>query len=119
MGPMRTRLTLKPGQRGTKKLLTEYGERLVCVRYRYDEQSKKRYKTVELIIEEVAWKPVASCPASDTVVEIRVEWEEMDIRKQVKGAGGRWNAGNRVWELRYDQVERLGLVDRLVGEKGL
>ena len=35
---MRARLILKPGQRGTKKLCAEYGERLVCVRYRYDEK---------------------------------------------------------------------------------
>jgi hypothetical protein len=33
---METRLSLAPGQNGTKKLLARYGERLVCVRYRYD-----------------------------------------------------------------------------------
>jgi hypothetical protein len=33
-----TRLTLKPGQRGTHKLAAKYGDRLVRVRYRYDEQ---------------------------------------------------------------------------------
>jgi hypothetical protein len=26
----------RPGQRGTRKLVTRYGDRLVCVRYRYD-----------------------------------------------------------------------------------
>ena len=35
---MRTRLILKPGQRGTKKLGAKYGDRLLCVRYRYDEK---------------------------------------------------------------------------------
>ena len=33
---MRVRLLLKPGQKGTKQLLTQYGDRLICVRYRYD-----------------------------------------------------------------------------------
>jgi hypothetical protein len=33
---MITRLKLKPRQKGTKKLLSEYGDALVCVRYRYD-----------------------------------------------------------------------------------
>ena len=42
---MRTRLHLKPGQRGTKLLLAQYGDRLVCVRYRYDAQRRKRFKT--------------------------------------------------------------------------
>jgi len=41
---MRTRLHLKPGQRGTKQLLAQYGDRLVCVRYRYDAQRKKRFR---------------------------------------------------------------------------
>jgi hypothetical protein len=29
-------LRLKPGQKGTKRLLAQYGDRLICVRYRYD-----------------------------------------------------------------------------------
>jgi len=39
---MRTRLTLQPGQDGAKQLGVQYGDRLVCVRHRYDEQEKKR-----------------------------------------------------------------------------
>ena len=39
---MRARLILKPGQRRTQKLYTEYGERLLCVRYRCDEERRKR-----------------------------------------------------------------------------
>ena len=46
---MRARLTLKLGQPGTKGPLAHYGKRLVCVRYRYDEQTHQRVKTVELI----------------------------------------------------------------------
>ncbi len=33
---METRLTLRPGQAGTKKLVDRYGERLLCARYLYD-----------------------------------------------------------------------------------
>ncbi|MEK6246087.1 MAG: hypothetical protein AABM33_16510 [Pseudomonadota bacterium] len=33
---METRLTLRPGQDGTKKLLQRFGKRLVAVRYLYD-----------------------------------------------------------------------------------
>ncbi|WP_298816136.1 hypothetical protein [Chloroflexus sp.] len=56
---MRTRLKLKPGQRGTKKLQALYGDRLVCVRYRYDAESGRRLKTIELIVEEKQWSPRA------------------------------------------------------------
>ena len=43
--------TLVPGEKGTKGLTGKYGERLVCVRYRYDASRKMRFKTVELIEE--------------------------------------------------------------------
>jgi hypothetical protein len=43
---MKTLLVLQPGNRGTRKLWAEYGQRLVCVRYRYDERLKRRLKTV-------------------------------------------------------------------------
>ena len=47
----RVRLHLKPGQKGTKQLLAQYGDRLICVRYRYDAQRKKRFNTkFELVI---------------------------------------------------------------------
>ena len=53
----RVRLHLKPGQKGTKQLLAQYGDRLICVRYRYDAQRKKRLKTVELLVAERDWDP--------------------------------------------------------------
>jgi hypothetical protein len=62
---IRTHLKLNPGQRGTKKLLAEYGDRLVCVRYRYNEAQKKRFKTVELIVEAIAWRPKVRHMAAD------------------------------------------------------
>jgi hypothetical protein len=40
-----------------KQLLAEYGDRLICVRYRSDAQRKKRMKTVELVVAERDWKP--------------------------------------------------------------
>ncbi len=30
-------------------------KKLVCVRYRYDAERKKRYKTVEIIVDEAPW----------------------------------------------------------------
>ena len=112
---METRLTLKPGQKGTKKLLNRYGEQLVCVRYRYDKEKKKRYKTVELIVEEVDWVVKSPLPDPNTKVAIRVDWEETEIRDRVKRAGGLWDPYKKVWELEYGQVEQLGLQERIVG----
>ena len=56
---MRSRLILKAGQRGTKKLCAECGERLLYVRYRYFQERRKRFKTVGLVVDEVLWVTLA------------------------------------------------------------
>jgi hypothetical protein len=38
---------------GTKRLTEQYGDRLIRVRYRHDQQSGKRYTTVDLVEDEV------------------------------------------------------------------
>jgi hypothetical protein len=72
-----------PGQPGTKALLKTYGDRLVCVRYRYDRAQRKRYKTVELIVEEAAWDPPPVAPAPDTLVYLRVAWGEAGVTRRI------------------------------------
>ncbi len=71
----RARLCLRPGQPGTKSLLARYGKSLVCVRYRYDERTKQRIKTIELIVDRTKWRPEAGPAGGDTVVALRVGWE--------------------------------------------
>jgi len=119
MDNTRIRLTLHPHQDGAKGLRTEYGERLVCVRYRYDERNKKRYKTVELVVAEEKWTPPVSPPVPDQVVAVQVGAPETAMRQRVKRAGGQWDVQQRVWKLRYDRVVALGLATRIVGAKSL
>ena len=116
---MRVLLHLKPGQRGTKKLWEQYGDRLVCVRYRYDVETKKRYKTVELIIEARDWEPPPPRRKATTRVKVRVNISERELRQHVKRAGGKWNPQQQVWELRYDQVVALGIEGRIVEEESI
>ena len=49
---MEVKATIKPGRNGTKKYLQQYGDQLVCVRYRYDKHRNRRQTTVELIVDE-------------------------------------------------------------------
>jgi hypothetical protein len=113
---MRTRLTLHPHQDGAKQLRDRYGERLVCVRYRYDETKKQRWKTVELIIEKSEWEPPTLIRQDDTIVALQVTAREREVRQQVKAAGGKWNPRELVWELPYGQVVALGLTGRIVAK---
>ena len=73
---METRLTLRPGQPGTRKLVARYGERLVCVRYLYDAAGGRRLKTVELVVESVPWKTRArkARRQDDDVVHVRIDY---------------------------------------------
>jgi hypothetical protein len=112
---MRIGLSLKPGRSGTKKLVALYGERLVCVRYRYDEKKKKRFKTVELIIEEISWEPRAKLYDRDEIVGVELKTNDDEMRARVLRAGGKWNAARKVWQIRYDRAIQLGLRSRIRG----
>jgi hypothetical protein len=118
---METRVTLKPGSKGTKKLVTQFGERLVCVRYRYDAVAQVRFKTVELVIEQLPWNP-AQRPRRQgegsgrppVLVGLRVHFHEEQLRKRVKEAGGRWLPEKKLWVVPMGVARRLGLADRAV-----
>jgi len=105
---VKTKLTLTPGANGTKKLVERYGDRLVCVRYRYDEERRRRIKTVELIEEESLWSPAGA------VYLVKIDYNETALRARVKEAGGRWNAQRRLWLVTRDTLRHLSLEDRIV-----
>ena len=105
---------MRPGQKGTRQLLAQYGDRLVCVRYRYDPQRKRRLKTVEIVVAECDWDPPPPRFAPDRIVGVRVALAEVSIRDRVKRAGGWWNPEAKVWQLRYERALKLGLSRRIV-----
>lgn len=69
------------------------------VRYRYDEQQHKRYTTVEIIVQEGDWMPPPARLAAATVVGLRVGFNEVELQRRVKLAGGKWNPRRRLWEV--------------------
>ena len=113
LSALKTKLTLRPGQAGTKQLKVQYGDRLLCVRYRYDPQRHIRVKTVELIVEETNWVPTPGRRAWNALVGLRIEINEQELQRQVKNAGGKWNKTRKLWELPYHIVLELHLQDRI------
>ena len=97
---MHARRTMAPGQKGTKKLLQQYGSQLVCVRYRYDAQRRLRFTTVEIIVAQGPWSPPPARVGDATLVGVRVGAKEVALQRQVKQAGERWNPGARVGRCR-------------------
>jgi len=115
---METRLTLRPGQNGTRKLAERFGKRLVCVRYRYDETLRRRYTTVELIVAESDWIPRSRKPratrAPDDMVYVRIGYGEEGLRARLKALGALWRPQHKLWELPWGAVRALDLQDRVV-----
>lgn len=118
---METRLSLAPGQNGTKKLLARYGERLVRVRYRYDAERGLRLKTVELIVEATPWtpRPRRRRRKPEDLVGVSLSLNETGLRTRIMAAGGIWRPRHRLWEVDWKTVRELGLEGRVVeGAKG-
>ena len=109
---MDVKTTLAPGQKGTKKLVQEYGDQLVCVRYRYDKLRNKRLKTVELIVDEQDWTPGINF-SSDKRVLLKIGFAEKELRELVKNHGGFWDPEKKGWILSFHKVLQLGLEKRI------
>ena len=105
---MEAKATMRHGQKGTKKLTARFGQRLLFVRYRYDAKRRRRFTTVELIVEEADWTPP---PAP--MVRLRVDYWEAALQREIKAAGGKWDQENKLWLLPLDRVRKLGLERRI------
>jgi hypothetical protein len=115
---METRLTLRPGQAGTKKLVLRYGERLLRVRYVYDEKTARRLKTVELIVESVPWHPAKrrSRRRDEDIVVVRIAYGEIELRERAKRLGAIWRPTQKLWEISWLDAKRLGIADRVASD---
>ncbi|HFD92187.1 MAG TPA: hypothetical protein ENJ22_02745 [Gammaproteobacteria bacterium] len=113
---MEVKCTIPAGENGTKQLQREYGEQLICVRYRYDRKRQKRFKTIELIIEEKDWTPGVLVPVEKRVY-IRIDYGERELREKIKEAGGFWDKQRKAWYVSYKKVIELGLDKRILDEE--
>ena len=100
--------TIRPGEPGTKRILRDWGTRLVCVRYRYNPAVKRRVTTAELVMQEGPWRHKH---VEEVGVSIR-SWEN-GLRQAIVEAGGVWDRDLAMWVLPRTRAERLGLQDRL------
>lgn len=116
---MRVLKTLNPGEPGTLRFQIRFKERLVCVRYREDKNSGKRYTTVEVI---VASRPIPSGSLSEVDlvfshpnkhVLVHTKFEEQELITRIRKAGGKWLHDKMRWKISLKKVLELGLEDRI------
>ena len=111
---MKIKRIMRPGQPGTKKLLARYGDNLVCVRYRYYNEKMTMFKTIEIIIDRKPWQLAAKKAHKDEVMSLRIAYNDVNARNQVKAAGGTWDPKHKVWLLVKEKVMELGMTNRIV-----
>jgi len=114
---MKANIHLKPGQKGTKRLLEEYGDKLLCVRYRYDEKRQVRLKTVEIIVSEKPCTPPLPYRDHD-IVNVMLPYTRTALRDKLKAAGGRWNPDEKLWHVSFGAIRGDSeLTERILNSK--
>jgi len=103
---LRVTKTLRPQQPGTLKLLRQYGNALLCVRYREDGRGRRRYTTVELVIDE---GPVQRRYPDRTIVQVRMPLGDNELRARAMKLGAWWDAPTRTWHMSMKLARSLGL----------
>jgi hypothetical protein len=102
---------LRPGQKGTKKLLERFGSQLLCVRHRRDELTRTRLVTVEVVVSERSAGPIAR--KRHELVGVAVRKGEADLAARLRRAGGRWSPEARQWQVPLEKALALGLRRRI------
>lgn len=99
---------LKPGQRGAIKLGRTYGSELLCVRYRENPDGTERLTTVELVVERAVIQK-----REDPIVSFKIRKDELDLRREAKSRGAKYDPKTFMWRLPRSEVLRMGLKDRI------
>jgi hypothetical protein len=79
---MKTTKKLLPVQPGTKRLADQYGEDLVCVRYRHEPEEDMVVKTMELLIGRTPRRAAKSRISTNKLVNVRVEFGETGLGRR-------------------------------------
>jgi len=111
---MVTNKIIYAGQAGTQKWIKRFGKDLVAVRYKYDNATRKKMITVEIVAEVQDWQKDVRRIPNNKIVKIKVGYDEVDLRQKIKTLGAEWNKAEKVWQLRFDIVRDLGLSERIV-----
>ena len=93
------------------KLTRQFGDALVCVRYRHDGAGKLRYTTVELVVEQTPIQPRAS---ERMLVSISHPIGDRTQRARAMALGAKWDQQEHVWKMSLRVARMLDVLDRIV-----
>jgi hypothetical protein len=122
--PLEARSTRRPGDKGTKRWLAQYGDRLLFVRYRHDTDTREMLTTVELIVDRrpaphagaASPQPAPLASAVETslappsaLTGLRIAARERWLHAKVRSAGGYWDRKRALWVVPTAALESLRL----------
>lgn len=93
---------------GAIKLTRKYGDALVCVRYRISPDGSERTTTIELVLERTAVQRKAN-----PLVAVKIYPSETRLAAKAKAKGAWFNARTRLWKMRRNDAQSLGLGNRI------
>ena len=96
--------------------MAQYGAALICVRYRYDVDTRKQIKTAEIIISESDWTPPPPKYPASALVSLRIGINEKSIQEQAKAVGGQWDREKQVWQVHYGCIAGTNLEKFIISE---
>ncbi|MGD9161759.1 MAG: hypothetical protein PVG39_25335 [Desulfobacteraceae bacterium] len=50
-------------------------------------------------------------------MDIRIGYNELELRNRIKESGGRWNPQKKLWNLSYKKIKELDLLERIVDDE--
>ena len=108
---------LNAGDPGTKFYQKQYGKNLLCVRRRHNVETDELLTTVEIVVERRLPKGkshVLSNRDHGAPVQVKIAFNETELRHLVKEAGGQWHTDSKTWRLPYSEAIKLGLINRIL-----
>jgi hypothetical protein len=72
------------------------------------------FKTIEIVVDNKPWQGHSRKIPKSKIMNIRIAYDEVEQRKRVKAAGGKWDSNRQAWQLSYEKVIELGLSNRIV-----
>ena len=110
--------TIKPGMPGTRQFQKHWGDNLVAVRYRRNNNTL--YTTIEIVVDEREQShPDISLNAVHAfkrrqLVALPIAFEEGVLRATAKRSGAKWSAQRKVWVMPYRTAVALGVQNRVI-----
>jgi hypothetical protein len=69
-----------------------------------------------VVVNERPWQPDPQRIPPNKRLSLKVEYGEVGVGKAIRAAGSIWDKRQKVWELTYNQIMALRLMDRVVSD---